>query len=31
MGEKLFELFCIKDDFARYFGECLIEMFHRNG
>ena len=29
MGEKLFELFCIKDDFAGYFGECfnLIKYF----
>ena len=22
MGEKLFELFCIKNDFAKYFGGC---------
>ena len=22
MGEKLFELFCIKNIFAKYFGKC---------
>ena len=22
MGEKLFELFCIKNDFAKYFSKC---------
>ena len=22
MGEKLFELFCVKNDFAKYFAKC---------